>query len=137
MKWAIAIAALALAGCAADPFVDPVQFEILDQEQCVSWGAAIGTQAHAQCRTAMMEQRTALIERQAASRAATAARFSAAGAAMTGSRPAQSPTPITTTCFARGESTSGMNKICYYDCLGSRAAVTQSSVSLCPITIQQ
>ena len=41
------------------------------------------------------------------------------------------------TCFARGEQASGMNKICYYDCLGSARAVTQSSISLCPLTIQQ
>lgn len=41
------------------------------------------------------------------------------------------------TCFARGEETSGMNKVCYYDCLGSARAVTQSAVSLCPLTINQ
>lgn len=40
-------------------------------------------------------------------------------------------------CFKTGESTSGMNKICYYDCLGSAAAITISSVSLCPLTINQ
>lgn len=42
-----------------------------------------------------------------------------------------------TTCYARGEQVSGMNKICYYDCLGSPRAVTQSAVSLCALTIQQ
>ena len=31
-------------------------------------------------------------------------------------------------CFKTGEKTSGMNKICYYDCLGSEAAITISSV---------
>lgn len=41
------------------------------------------------------------------------------------------------TCFSKGEQVSGMNKICYYDCLGSRAAITQSAVSLCPLTIEQ
>ena len=40
-----------------------------------------------------------------------------------------------TTCFYKGERTSGMNKICYYDCLGSEAAITISSVSLCPMSI--
>ena len=39
------------------------------------------------------------------------------------------------TCFFKGERTSGMNKICYYDCLGSEAAITISSVSLCPLSI--
>ena len=39
------------------------------------------------------------------------------------------------TCFFKGERTSGMNKICYYDCMGSEAAITISSVSLCPLSI--
>jgi len=41
------------------------------------------------------------------------------------------------TCFKTGEQTSGMNKICYYNCMGSTAAITISSVSLCPLTIQR
>ena len=41
------------------------------------------------------------------------------------------------TCFKSGEQTSGMNKICYYNCNGSTAAMTISSVSLCPLTIQR
>jgi hypothetical protein len=42
-----------------------------------------------------------------------------------------------TTCFKSGEQTSGMSKICYYNCLGSPAAITISSVELCPLTIQR
>ena len=41
------------------------------------------------------------------------------------------------TCFLKGEQISGMNKICYYDCLGSMAAITISSVRLCPLTIER
>ena len=41
-----------------------------------------------------------------------------------------------TTCFKTGERISGMNKICYYNCLGSEAAITISSVALCPLTIE-
>ena len=41
------------------------------------------------------------------------------------------------TCFKTGEETSGMNKICYYDCMGSSAAITVSSVSLCPLSINR
>ena len=41
------------------------------------------------------------------------------------------------TCFKKGEQISGMNKICYYDCMGSTAAITISSVSLCPLTIER
>ena len=41
------------------------------------------------------------------------------------------------TCFFEGEQTSGMNKICFYDCLGSAAAITISSIDLCPLSIKQ
>jgi hypothetical protein len=44
---------------------------------------------------------------------------------------------VATMCFKTGEEISGMNKICYYDCLGSAAAITISSVSLCPLTINR
>ncbi len=40
-------------------------------------------------------------------------------------------------CFSTGEQISGMNKICYYDCLGSAYAITISSVALCPLTINR
>jgi len=49
----------------------------------------------------------------------------------------QKPMQLAVTCFGSGERTSGMNKICYYDCLGSTAAITISSVELCPLTINQ
>jgi hypothetical protein len=44
---------------------------------------------------------------------------------------------LAVTCFQTGEQSSGMNKICYYDCLGSQAAITVSSVQLCPLTINR
>jgi len=40
-------------------------------------------------------------------------------------------------CFYVGEEISGLNKICYYDCLGSKAAITISSVALCPLSIER
>lgn len=40
------------------------------------------------------------------------------------------------TCFKKGEYTSGFNKICIYDCLGSDRAITIKNVQLCPLTIQ-
>ena len=40
------------------------------------------------------------------------------------------------TCFKTGERTSGMNKICYYDCLGNEAAITIRSTELCPLSIR-
>lgn len=41
------------------------------------------------------------------------------------------------TCFGAGEVSAGMNKICYYDCLGGKASKTVSSVSLCPLSISK
>lgn len=138
MRATIALVALALAGCAMDPYVDPVQFEILDQESCVSWGAALGTPQHAECRTALTQQRTAAIQERTA-RQATIARIASGSAPARSSRsmPEIGSTRIQSTCFARGETVSGMNKICHYDCMGSGAAITQSAVSLCPLTIRQ
>lgn len=49
--------------------------------------------------------------------------------------PAQ--TAHATTCFKKDEYVSGMNKVCIYNCLGSDYAVTQSAVSLCPLTIDR
>ena len=39
-----------------------------------------------------------------------------------------------TTGFLKGERTSGMNKICYYDVLGSTYTLNISSVELCPLS---
>jgi hypothetical protein len=47
------------------------------------------------------------------------------------------PVRIAMTCFKDGEQVSGMNKICYYNCAGSQAAITVSSVSLCPLSIDR
>lgn len=41
------------------------------------------------------------------------------------------------TCFKSGEQISGINKICYYNCAGSSAAITVSIASLCPLTIDR
>lgn len=68
----------------------------------------------------------------------------ASGAAQSGSAyapapnyatPAPAPQAGASACFFRNEVTSGFNKICYYDCLGSLRAVTQAAVSLCPLTL--
>ena len=41
------------------------------------------------------------------------------------------------TCFKKGEYTSGFNKICIYNCLGSDVAITIASTKLCPLSIQR
>ena len=40
------------------------------------------------------------------------------------------------TCFKSGEQRSGMNKICYYNCIGGTVAINVSSTQLCPLTIR-
>jgi len=40
-------------------------------------------------------------------------------------------------CTKSGEQTSGMNKICYYNCAGSQAAITVGAAQLCPISIDR
>lgn len=47
----------------------------------------------------------------------------------------QPETEVAVMCFATGEQVSGMNKICYYDCLGSAKAITIKSFELCPLSI--
>jgi len=39
------------------------------------------------------------------------------------------------TAFLKYERTSGLNKICVYDHLGSEVAITVKSYQLCPLTI--
>jgi hypothetical protein len=50
-------------------------------------------------------------------------------------RMAATPAPLT--CLKSGEKISGQNKICYYDCAGSEAAITIKSYQLCPLSIKR
>lgn len=47
------------------------------------------------------------------------------------------PLRLAATCLKTGEETSGMNKICYYNCTGSSAAITIGAAQLCPLTIDR
>ena len=46
------------------------------------------------------------------------------------------PVQVAAICMRSGEATSGLNKICYYTCGGSQAAITIRA-GLCPATIQR
>jgi len=37
-------------------------------------------------------------------------------------------------CFFKSERTSGMNTICFYDCISGPFAITISATQICPIT---
>lgn len=47
------------------------------------------------------------------------------------------PVRLALTCFKSGEQTSGQNKICYYNCAGSEAAITIAAYQLCPLNINR
>jgi len=38
-------------------------------------------------------------------------------------------------CFLQGQQTSGMNKICYYQCVSGTKAITVDAVELCPLSL--
>ena len=44
---------------------------------------------------------------------------------------------IAMVCFFDSETTSSMNKICYYNCLGSLAAITLGFAEICPMSINR
>lgn len=44
---------------------------------------------------------------------------------------------IAVLCLLTGEQVSGLNKICFYNCAGSGAAITIKSYQLCPQTINR
>ena len=60
-----------------------------------------------------------------------------AGAFLVATSIAYTPLGYCATCFFEYEEPAGMNKICYYSCVTGRAAITISSVQLCPLTINR
>lgn len=42
---------------------------------------------------------------------------------------------VAATCYKSGEQISGMNKICYYNCMGSTKAINVKNYQLCPLSI--
>jgi hypothetical protein len=51
------------------------------------------------------------------------------------SKPYSPDQKVAVVCFKSGERMSGMNRICYYDCLGSTYAITVGVAELCPLSI--
>ena len=45
------------------------------------------------------------------------------------------PIVVAAGCMLKGERTSGMNKICYYKCLGGERAITIGATELCPLSL--
>lgn len=106
-----------------------MDYEAADSAQCTIWGAQPGTPDYASCRASLAAKRSSDL---------AGARFATGSlSAIAAQQSAAQVQPIRTTCFKRGEQISGMNKICYYDCMGSGHAVTQNAVSLCDLTVQR
>lgn len=40
-------------------------------------------------------------------------------------------------CFLKGEKVSGMNKICFYDCVDGERAITIGATDLCPLNLSK
>ena len=40
-------------------------------------------------------------------------------------------------CFLSGEQIDGMNKICYYDCVSGKKAITVRAMQMCPMSLSQ
>lgn len=64
-------------------------------------------------------------------------RLAALEAIIPGEIESDARTQVAIMCFKTGEQISGMNKICYYDCAGSAAAITVGVAQLCPLTIDR
>ena len=59
--------------------------------------------------------------------------------AQTPTHKTEKPIQVAMMCMKTGEQTppGSMTKICYYDCLGSVAAITISSIAICPLSINR
>lgn len=45
------------------------------------------------------------------------------------------PVEVAELCFSSGERTSGMNKMCFYDCASGQIAITVKATELCPLSV--
>jgi hypothetical protein len=123
-KLIIAVLALSLGGCAQ-------QILQAAQQDCAAYGHPVGTPAYAQCVQSEVARRQAAVQR-AFQQQPYQNTYQPIPTRQ--NAPAQSTGLM---CFSKGETQSGMNKICYYDCAGSAAAMTVSAVTLCPLSIQR
>jgi hypothetical protein len=123
----LAAAALALTACAS-------AFVASAERDCDGKGLTAGSAEYVAC----VQDRAATRQQNFSDR------MGAVGTAMRGTGQGYSPAPSysqpapsagATGCMFQREVTSGFNKICYYNCMGSQRAVTQEVVSLCPLTL--
>lgn len=56
---------------------------------------------------------------------------------LTQNESAESLLKVAAYCPKSGERAAGQNKICYYDCLSGTVAITISSTSICPLSINR
>jgi len=131
------VAALAMIGSLA-ACQTTEDLAVVDDAACAQIGITPGSDNYGQCRLVMERKRIAERQERAARMQAFGAAMSSAGQSLAANNDANySPVSApTTTCFKRSEAMSGMNKMCFYDCLGSTVAHNISGIGLCPLTIQ-
>lgn len=110
----LAVAALALAGCASE-----ADRNYADFKTCQARGFEVGSSQYWNCRNAVVNER-------AADRQLLAARLYALGQAM---RDASPPPPADT----EPSVPVGFTKICAYNTITGPRAITVSAVSICPL----
>lgn len=153
MKFALAVFfLLALSACATSPETYQRRIASLSNAELCFLDAAgdpndaLYTKPEIQqrnlvCTPQLVQIGFQLAQTKIAERQARAAALSNLGQALSkmgapSGSPSQSTQGISAgvTCFHRRDVISGLNKICYYDCLGSAHAVTIGAAELCPIT---
>lgn len=125
------LGALALAGCQTTE-----ELAVQDDAACAAIGITSTSQRYGECRLIMERKRIAERQEKAARMQAFGAAMQNAGNSLGGPSPSPGTSSSGGTCFKKSEATSGFNKICYYDCLGSLTARNIGSAELCPLTIE-
>ncbi len=103
------------------------------EQDCQRFGFQLGTSEYAACVQQQYNRRNAAFQ-------SGLQQMGQTGGGHTSAPTPPQPyynSPATMTCFYRNEYSSGFNKVCNYDCLGSPYAITQSSASLCPMNLNR
>jgi hypothetical protein len=137
---AVSMCALAMVGCASTP-ADYARTP--EMQLCIDYMTFPSYNIHQSSRAAAIAQRGIDCSRYAGAanaRSRANANFENALRGLAG-QPSytgnNSYNSSSTTCFYKRDLTDGMNKICYYDCLGSNYATTIGSTQICPLQISK
>jgi hypothetical protein len=134
-RWAARFAVVALGALALSACQTTEDLAAADDAACAAIGITPASARYGECRLVMERKRIAERQEGAARMQAFGAAMQGAGRSLGGTAPASYGGPAGT-CFKSGERTSGMNKICLYNCTGSTVARNVGSAELCPLTVE-